>query len=80
MRIAAEETCEFLEGCRFFNNPDMQSQQDLQDLVDMFCRGAENMECCRRRFFLATGRIPPDGMLPNGQMLRLSGATGGETG
>ncbi|WP_337997093.1 hypothetical protein [Oleispirillum naphthae] len=37
--------------------------------MDLFCRGTESMECCRKRFLQVTGKTPPDGMLPNGQML-----------
>ncbi|MGE4528017.1 MAG: hypothetical protein AB7D00_06585 [Rhodospirillaceae bacterium] len=69
MKIAIDERCEFLEECRFFNSPLAQNQQNLIALMDLFCRGEEGMECCRKRFLQATGKTPPDGMLPNGQML-----------
>ncbi len=69
MKIAVDETCEFLEGCRFFNSPLVRNQQNLVDIMDLFCRGTESMECCRKRFLQVTGKTPPDGMLPNGQML-----------
>jgi len=66
-----EHICEFLNDCRFFNDCLGREEGELQYLVALFCRGAEGMECSRKQFLRATGRRPPDGMLPTGQMVSL---------
>ena len=43
---------------------------EMDDLIHLYCHGGDDLECARKRFLQATKRPPPDGMLPNGQMLR----------
>lgn len=69
MRHRTHETCELLPNCRFFKIHSALGERESQDLINLYCRGGEDMECLRKRFAQATGRTPPDGMLPTGQML-----------
>ncbi len=63
------QSCEILPNCRFFKIQAALGDKETSDLIRLYCRGGESMECSRKRFLQATKHTPPDGMLPNGQML-----------
>jgi len=62
--------CEYIEVCGFFNAATQARMTEMDDLIHLYCHGGDDLECARKRFLLAIKRPPPDGMLPNGQMLR----------
>jgi len=59
-------TCEFLDGCAFFNKYKEILGVAYNGFISMYCNGPKMEKCHRRSYRIEKGQPPADDMLPNG--------------
>jgi len=64
-----DEKCEKLDQCGFFKKFGSSKEIICARYIEKYCNGAQQCECKRKQYFLEQGKVPPDEMLPSGQIL-----------
>jgi hypothetical protein len=64
------QDCPNLAGCGFIQKYGDTKSIAVKGFILLYCKGAKQDECERKKYKAKTGTKPSDDMLPNGSMMK----------